>query len=197
MGTAHNRRDRLILASASPRRAALLRAAGYVFEVRPPALAESTRPGERASRSAERLAREKARQVATRLTSRARATVLAADTVVARGRWILGKPADEKEARWMLRMLSGQTHRVVTGVAVCGAKGGRLRSSSSVTSVTFKPLSRREIDWYVGSGDAYDKAGAYGIQGAAGLFVTGIRGSYSNVVGLPMELVYAYLGLPA
>jgi nucleoside triphosphate pyrophosphatase len=123
--------------------------------------------------------------------------VLAADTVVAVDRMLLGKPRDAGDARRMLRLLSGRTHRVITGLATCRAGGAGVRSAEAMTWVTFAPLTRREIDWYVASGDPMDKAGAYGIQGGAGLFVTRIRGSYSNVVGLPLDLVYRMLGLPA
>ena len=143
---------------------------------------------------AERLAREKAVSVAERLGHSPGTLILAADTVVALGREILGKPGTADVARCMLRLLSGGTHRVITGVAVCSS--GKVRSGRSTTHVTFKGLTRREIDWYVSTGDPFDKAGAYGIQGAAGLFVTGIRGSYSNVVGLPLDLTYRFLGLP-
>ena len=145
---------------------------------------------------AERLAIEKAVSVAERLAHSPGALILAADTVVALGRDILGKPGTADEARHMLGLLSGRTHRVITGVAVCSSGDPRVRSDRSTTHVTFKRLTRREIDWYVSSGDPFDKAGAYGIQSAAGLFVTGIRGSYSNVVGLPLDLAYRFLGLP-
>ena len=144
-------------------------------------------------RAAERLAVEKMADVAARYGE---ARVLGADTIVVVDGAVLGKPGSPTEAGRMLRRLSGRTHRVVTGLAVCDAGGVRVRLDSSITEVTFKKLTRKEIEWYVGTGDPLDKAGAYGIQEGAGLFVTGIRGSYTNVVGLPLELVYRMLGLP-
>lgn len=151
------------------------------------------RPGEPPPRAAERLAVEKMLDVAARCLGE---RVLGADTIVVVDGAALGKPSDPAEARRMLRRLSGRTHRVVTGLAVCDPSGGRVWSDRATTEVTFKKLSRREIEWYVATGDPLDKAGAYGIQEGAGLFVTGIRGSYTNVVGLPLELVYRMLGLP-
>ena len=155
---------------------------------------ETLRRGESASAAAERLAREKTIDVARRCR---RGEILGADTLVALGRRILGKPSDAADARRMLRLLSGRRHRVITGVALCAAGGRLIDSARSVTVVTFRRLSRADIDWYVSTHDSLDKAGAYGIQSGAGLFVTEIRGSYTNVVGLPLELVYRMLGLPA
>ncbi len=184
----------LVLASRSPRRRQLLRAAGYSLEVRAPRTDETTRPGETAPAAARRLAVEKAIAVAR---ERPGVPVLAADTIVALGRRLLLKPEDDQDARRMLRLLSGRTHRVVTGVALAPAGAGRLRSTAVETRVTFRRLSTREIDWYVGTGEPFGKAGAYAIQGGASLFVTRLSGSYTNVVGLPMEIVSAWLGLPA
>ncbi len=96
----------------------------------------------------------------------------------------------------MLGLLSGRSHRVITGVAFCRSGGRGMRSAHAVTRVAFRRLSRREIDWYLSTDEPMDKAGAYGIQGGAALFATAIAGSYSNVVGLPLELVYELLGLP-
>jgi septum formation protein len=121
---------------------------------------------------------------------------MAADTLVAVGSRVLGKPEDAAGAARMLRLLSGRTHRVVTAVAVCGPRGRGLRSGRCVTRVTFARLTRADIAWYVGSGEPMDKAGAYGIQGKASLLVERISGSYTNVVGLPMELVRRLLGRP-
>src|SRR5262249_6167534 len=146
--------------------------------------------GESAEHAAERLARLKAIHVARGVRS---GRVLAADTLVALGRRILGKPADESDARRMLRLLSGRTHRVVTGVAVCGPRGARLRSSRCVTRVTFHRLSSHEIGRYVRSGEPTDKAGAYAIQEKGSRLVLRVRGSYTNVVGLPLELVIRLL----
>lgn len=123
--------------------------------------------------------------------------VLAADTIVAIDGRLLGKPRDARDAGRMLRLLSGRTHRVVTGVAVCHAGGDRLRSGRRITRVSFRRLTPPEVAWYVASGEPMDKAGAYAIQGRASLFVEAVHGSYTNVVGLPMELVRRLLGLPA
>lgn len=124
----------------------------------------------------------------------AQARVLAADTIVIVGRTALGKPRDAADARRMLRLLSGRTHRVITGVAIARAR--TIHTARAITRVTFRRLSRAEIERYVASGDPADKAGGYGIQNAAALFVTEIHGSWTNVVGLPMEIVHRLLGPP-
>ena len=184
----------LILASASPRRAELLTAAGIPFEVRAASVDESVHPGEDARRYALRVATEKAR---AGLGSSAGRPVLAADTVVVIDGQILGKPLDVDDAKRMLRLLSGRTHEVMTAVAVAAAAdnaGGQERTIDAqveVTAVEFARLDSTEIDWYVQTGEPSDKAGAYAIQGAASRFVARIHGSYSNVVGLPVRLVYA------
>ncbi len=178
---------RLILASASPRRAEILRRAGFSFAVRPSRVDESIRPGESPARHVRRLAREKALACAARVSGPA--IILGADTVVVLGRHILGKPASPRDARRMLRLLSGRTHRVLTGIALLRlAPHGRTRVLSAVesTRVTFAPLGAREIAAYVSSGEPRGKAGAYAIQGRAGKFVTRIDGCYFNVVGLPL-----------
>jgi len=202
---------RLILASASPRRAELLRAAGIQFDVLPPDVDESVLPGETAERHVRRLAEAKARAVVPRAGGR---RVLSADTVVVVGGEILGKPVDDGDARRMLRMLSGRSHEVLTGVCLLRYEGDRGKgeegrgedrgdwgqaighgellaaSEVAVTTVEVAPLAEAEIDWYVASGEPRDKAGAYAIQGLASRFVTRIDGSYSNVVGLPVAVVY-------
>jgi septum formation protein len=177
----------LILASASPRRAELLTAAGIAFEVRPAHIDERIRPGEDARTYASRVATEKARAVHTAADGR---PVLAADTVVVVDGQILGKPADDRDAKRMLRLLSGRAHEVVTAVTLIDNPGGAFEQVE-VTTVEFTLLSKSEIDWYVATGEPSDKAGAYAIQGLASRFVTRIQGSYSNVVGLPVALVYA------
>lgn len=177
----------LILASASPRRAELLTAAGIAFEVRPAHIDERVRPGEDARTYASRVAAEKARAVHATADGR---PVLAADTVVVVDGQILGKPSDDRDAKRMLRLLSGRAHEVVTAVALIDDPGGAFEQVE-VTTVEFTLLSRSEIDWYVATGEPSDKAGAYAIQGLASRFVTRIEGSYSNVVGLPVALVYA------
>lgn len=166
---------------------------GYTFTVRAARVIEQILPNETPSRAARRLAVEKAMDVALRIGS---GRVLGADTLVVVNGEILGKPDGPSDARRMLRLLSGRAHRVVTGLALADARTLRVTSAHSTTTVTFRKLTAREINWYLSTGDPMDKAGAYGIQGGAGLFVTGIRGSYSNVVGLPLELVGRMLGLP-
>lgn len=182
----------LILASASPRRAELLTAAGIAFEVRPAHVDERVLPGEDARAYVCRVAADKARAMAAHVTARA---VLAADTVVVVDGHLLGKPQDSADAMRMLRMLSGRTHQVLTGVALMsvGSAGSMdaIEASVEVTDVEFAVLDQAEIDWYVSTGEPWDKAGAYAIQGLASRFVTRIEGSYSNVVGLPISLVYA------
>lgn len=166
---------------------------GYAITVRAARIIEEILPNETPSRAARRLAVEKAIDVALRIGF---GRVLGADTLVAVDGEILGKPTGPADARRMLRLLSGRAHRVVTGLALADARTLRVISAHSTTTVTFRKLTAREINWYLSTGDPMDKAGAYGIQGGAGLFVTGIRGSYSNVVGLPLELVSRMLGLP-
>lgn len=179
---------RIILASASPRRAELLRAAGIAFDVLPADVDETARAGEAPPAYVERLARAKAAAVHRQHPGR---VVLAADTTVVVDGEILGKPADAADARRMLAMLAGRSHEVVTGVAL--AAGPHLESARDTTLVEFAPLSRDWIDWYVATAEPMDKAGAYAIQGFASRFVTRIAGSYSNVVGLPVALVHDML----
>jgi septum formation protein len=173
--------ESLILASASPRRRDLLAQLGLQFEVHAPQLDERAHPGENPSDQALRLARAKAAAVAEAFPGR---TLLAADTLVALGDRVLGKPASSEEARAFLQLLSGTTHLVHT--AVCLLAAGSSTSRTVTTEVTFRPLGDPEIDWYLGTGEPMGKAGAYAIQGRGGVFVTTLRGSYSNVVGLPL-----------
>jgi septum formation protein len=175
-----------VLASASPRRHALLSEIGAHFDVAPASIDERPAPGEDASDYARRMAREKALAVAR---ERPVAWVLAADTVVEIDGVLLGKPSDPAAARAMLARLSGRTHRVWTGLALV-APGGVVRLDEAVvTRVRFHPLSAEAIDDYVATGEPLDKAGAYAVQGAGGRFVERVEGSYSNVVGLPLEVV--------
>lgn len=181
----------LILASASPRRAELLRAAGIPFEIDVADLDESVREGDSAGAYVRRLAAAKAVAVAARHSGR---VVLGADTAVVLGGLILGKPVDRADAARMLEQLSGRTHLVLTGVCVVASgppEGGHYDRQVEVASTTveFRALEPAEIRWYVASGEPMDKAGGYAIQGLASRFVTRIEGSYSNVVGLPVELV--------
>lgn len=177
----------LVLASASPRRADLLREAGIEFERRPSDIDESRLPDEEPERYVVRLAAAKARAGWRRGT-----LALGADTVVVLDGTVFCKPRDAAEAKRMLASLSGRWHRVLTGVAV---HDGRLtRTACEETRVELRNLSPREIDTYVRSGEPLDKAGAYAIQGGAGIFVARIEGSRSNVVGLPLERVAAMIG---
>ena len=179
---------RLILASGSPRRAELLTAAGYSFEVRVPDIDESARPGELPAVYVERLAREKAARIARELPGGPDSVVvLAADTAVVIDGELLGKPADDKDAARMLRRLSGRTHLVMTGVAA--RAGTRCLSLVETTTVAVDALTDEQVAWYVGSGEGQDKAGGYAVQGLASRFVPRIDGSYSNVVGLPLAAV--------
>jgi septum formation protein len=178
---------RLVLASASPRRAELLTAAGIPFSVQATGVDESMRSGEPPDAYAMRLARAKA----TSVPPGDDAIVLGADTVVVVEGSPLGKPRDDGEAVEMLKRLSGRGHDVLTGLAF--AHAGGVLVDLAATRVSFHALSDEEIAWYVGTGEPRDKAGAYGIQGGASRFVARIEGSYSNVVGLPVELVYMRL----
>jgi septum formation protein len=177
----------IILASTSPRRAELLTAAGIPFVTHRVDVDETPLEGEAAPACARRLARAKAEAVARTPG----AIVLGADTLVVVDGDALGKPLDEAAAAAMLRRLSGRTHEVVTGVAIVHDGGASVDLVS--TQVTFETLTEAEIAWYIGTREPLDKAGAYGIQGGASRFVMRIEGSYSNVVGLPVELVYRRL----
>lgn len=177
--------DRLVLASASPRRAELLASAGYAFTVDPAHVDENERPGEAAEAYVLRVARDKARAVAARREPGE--IVLGADTTVVVDGEILAKPADESEAIRMLRRLSGAEHRVLTGVVAIS--GDRELAEVVATRVRLLPIGMDEIQWYVGTGEPMGKAGAYAIQGRAARFVDWIEGSWSNVVGLPVATV--------
>ena len=178
----------LILASASPRRAQLLRNAGIAFTAQATRIPERRRQGESPTKFAERLAREKARAIRAR---KPRSLVLGADTIVVIGGRVLGKPRDRRDARRMLRLLSGRSHQVTT--AVCLAAPGFEDVRSETTRVTMRKLSEKEIRDYVASREPRDKAGAYAIQGIASRFVSRIEGCYFNVVGLPVPLVHRML----
>ena len=209
----------LVLASASPRRQELLRSAGISFAVQPADIDETPLAGESPRECAERLAREKALAV---WRTRPQDLVLGADTIVVIDETILGKPVDADDAVRMLRLLSGRVHRVITGVCVVRAvasgqlpvaseaepgasqlrqtpyeilrTGNReLRAGSETTLVTMSQLCEDEIRDYVATGEPVDKAGAYAIQGIASRWIPRIEGDYSNVVGLPVALVYRML----
>jgi septum formation protein len=204
---------RLILASASPRRAELLRAAGFTFEIVVTDVDEQVRPGETASTYVRRLAAEKsaaaqfgtakaaphvpaaplgtATEVARGFSPAEEVVILGADTVVVIDGLILGKPRDDDEAASMLRRLSGTRHEVLTGISL--RRGASELGRVETTTVHFLPLSDAEVEWYVASGEGRDKAGAYAIQGLASRFISRIDGSYSNVVGLPVAAVHEVL----
>ena len=191
----------LVLASASPRRQELLRNVGIPFMVQAADIDETPRAGELPRDCAERLAREKALAV---FQQRPRDCVLGADTIVVVDNAILGKPRDSDDAARMLRLLSGRRHEVITGVCVVEAVArghwsgasdstAEVKAASETTLVTMSELSDAEIREYVASGEPMDKAGAYAIQGMASRWIPRIEGDYSNVVGLPVALVYAML----
>ena len=222
---------KLVLASSSPRRAAILRDAGFVFDVIPVTLDESRLSNETPEDYVLRLAEAKARAVLefhmrtpdvaqarggeslseylqklapqlAEATKRAAATssslqnwaiAIGADTVVVQDRLVLGKPADAAHAREMLRLLSGRTHEVITGLAVYAWPSDRIRVELERTRVTFASLSDAEIEDYIATGEPTDKAGAYGIQGIGGRFVARVEGCYFNVMGLPVARLYHLL----
>ncbi len=171
----------IVLASASPRRRALLSQLGVQFTVAHPDIDETPLPGEAAVPYVRRLAVEKAHAVEAALGS----LVIAADTTVDLGGDILGKPVDVDEARSMLRRLSGRTHRVHTGLAL--RLGDRTVAETISSLVTFSMLTPAMIEWYIGLDEPFGKAGAYAVQGAGGVFVERVRGSVSNIVGLPLH----------
>jgi septum formation protein len=196
----------LVLASASPRRQELLRNAGISFTVQPADVEETPLAGETPRMCAERLAREKALAV---WQKRPGDVVLGADTIVVVDGTMLGKPADAGDAARMLRMLSGRVHEVVTGVAVVtpvasteyrvpnalAPDSREVRTASEMTRVTMSEISDEEIREYVATGEPMDKAGAYAIQGRASRWIPRIEGDYSNVVGLPVALVWRMLSV--
>lgn len=192
----------LVLASASPRRQELLRAAGIAITVQPTRIPEIPKEGEAPKAYAERLAREKAWAV---FKERPNDFVLGADTIVVVDEQILGKPKDASAAVRMLRLLSGRSHEVTTAVCLMGPGPGRTTAEtatgdaplgdtrSETTTVTMNALSDDEIRAYVETGEPMDKAGAYAIQGIASRWIPRVEGDYSNVVGLPVALVYRML----
>jgi septum formation protein len=176
----------LILASQSPRRAEILRQAGIPFEIRAAPVDETPKPEENPEDYVRRLAEAKARAI----PATAAEIVLGADTTVVLDHEILGKPTDSDDARRMLTMLSGRRHEVITGIFLLS--GDRGICERAITAVWFAPMTAQEIDDYVASGEPMDKAGGYGVQGAASKFITRIEGCYFNVVGLPISLVYRH-----
>lgn len=177
----------LILASQSPRRSEILRQAGMSFVTRPASVDETVLAGESPDAYVKRVAQEKAFAIETAPDD----IVLGADTVVVIDNRILGKPRDPADALHMLETLSGREHAVLTGI--CFRRATEMILDVAKTRVWFLPLTREELEEYVASGEPMDKAGAYAIQGLASKFIQRIDGSYTNVVGLPIELVYEYL----
>jgi septum formation protein len=185
---------KLILASSSPRRAEILRNAGFTFEVCHAQVDETRFPGEAADAYVRWIAEAKSRTVAARAQKEnGGAIILGADTAVVAEGQILGKPADAEAARRMLRLLSGKTHEVLTGLSVRRIPDGPATLHVEMTRVTFLEISEGAIDAYVATGEPFDKAGAYAIQGIGGRFVAGIEGCYFNVMGLPLGRVWSAL----
>jgi septum formation protein len=185
---------KLILASSSPRRAELLRDAGFGFAIWAPQVDEARHPNEGAEKMVARLAEAKARGAAESAGEAEPAIILGADTAVELDGEFFGKPRDPADAREMLSCLSGRTHFVLTGIFLLRLPDGATRSAVERTAVTFALLDPSEIEAYVISGEPFDKAGGYAIQGRAGRYIPRIEGCYFNVVGLPVARLYALLG---
>src|SRR5271168_4281032 len=185
---------KLVLASSSPRRAEVLRNAGFVFQVRPADVDETRQPHEAAEDYVRRVAQAKARAVADPARAAGeRAIVIAADTIVLAEGQILGKPKDAEDARGMLRLFSGKTHEVLTALSVVNIPAAKEALYAERTRVEFLKMSDQEIENYIQTGEPFDKAGAYGIQGIAGRFATRIEGCYFNVLGLPLSRLWTIL----
>jgi len=183
---------KLILASASPRRAEILRNAGFEFDVHPAHVDETRLPSESPEDYVRRLADAKARSAAEQIGRKhTRAIIIGADTAVVVAGKLLGKPNGVEDAKRMLRLLSGRTHEVLTGVAALRVPEGSSALHVETTRVTFLELSDSDIENYVATGEPFDKAGAYGIQGIGGKFVREIEGCYFNVMGLPLSRVWS------
>jgi len=185
---------KLILASTSPRRAEILRDAGIAFDICVPQIDEARLPHEAAAKMVARLAQAKARAAAESAGEKTPAIIIGADTAVELDGEIFGKPRDAADAREMLSYLSGRTHYVVTGIHVLRVPDRGARSAVETTAVTFARLDQKEIDAYVASGEPFDKAGGYAIQGRAGRYIPRVEGCYFNVVGLPLARLYTLLG---
>jgi septum formation protein len=189
---------KIVLASTSPRRAEVLRAGGFPFDILRGSIDETRLPGEPAHEYVLRLALEKGCAAAKTLGETGEpsiepALVLAADTVVVIGNEILGKPTSAEDARRMIRILGGHTHEVLTGLSVIKVPGLAEISGVESTRVTFLPLSEEDISYYISTGEPFDKAGAYGIQGIGGRYVERIEGCYFNVMGLPLSRLWRAL----
>ncbi|MGB8523947.1 MAG: Maf family protein [Candidatus Acidiferrales bacterium] len=185
---------KLILASASPRRAEILRNAGIQFEVRATDVEESRLTAELPGDYVRRLALAKAQSAAAKYRDPVDETlILGADTVVVVDTEVLGKPVSQDDARSMLQRLSGRVHEVHTGLALLRSSGAEQRVVEEITRVHFAPLTEQEIEDYIATGEPFDKAGAYGIQGIGGRYVKRIEGCYFNVMGLPLARLWSLL----
>ncbi len=192
--TSRQRQMKLILASSSPRRAEVLRDAGFAFEIRPAPVDETRHPHESAEAYVERIAEAKAQAAAAQARQAGEpAIIIAADTTVLIDGHILEKPADATDARRMLRLLSGRTHEVLTALAVTNIATGQESLHVERTRVEIVTLSEEEIANYIATGEPFDKAGAYGIQGIAGRFAARINGCYFNVLGMPLSRLWTTL----
>ena len=187
MSTKRSEMSKIYLASTSPRRVELLRSLGLEFSVLPVEVSESYSTEESPRLYVQRMARQKALQGAEGLTE---GLVIAADTVVVIDDTVLGKPQTRDDAARMLRLLQGRVHRVISGVALYCARTQRCLADAEETEVKFAAMTAEEIQWYISTGEPLDKAGAYAVQGKGAVFVEWVRGSYSNVVGLPLRLLY-------
>jgi septum formation protein len=184
----------IILASASPRRAEILREAGIAFQICATHIDETPIPGETARAMVARLAEAKARTAAEQIGASMRECIIVgADTTVELDGEIFGKPRGSADAREMLARLSGRTHHVLTGIFVLQLPGNAARAAVEKSAVTFGPIGEEEIDAYVATAEPLDKAGAYAIQGLAGRYIPRIEGCYFNIVGLPLSRVYGLL----
>lgn len=183
-GNADDRQVDIYLASQSPRRRELLQQIGVSFELLPVDIDEGRLTDESPEACVQRLALEKARVGRAMLPADTSQPVMGADTIVIAGSALLGKPANREDAIEMLQLLSGRTHRVITAVALAG---DHERACMSTSHVTFRTLTRRECEAYWDSGEPRDKAGAYAVQGLAAMFITRLEGSYSGVMGLPLQ----------
>lgn len=181
---------KFILASASPRRRELLTSIGLDFEIVPSHIPEVRGEGEAPEEYVARLSREKAAAIAKAHHDR---WIIAADTTVLLGEQLLEKPADADDAKRMLATIAGRTHIVYTGVTVMNAANDHHDTRVAESEVRMLPLDAREIDWYVETGEPMDKAGAYAVQGIGAMFIDSIHGSYTNVVGLPLALLFQML----
>ncbi len=178
---------RVILASSSPRRRELLASIGVEFDVIPSNVPEEHQPGEAPEEYVARLSRDKAQAIATRHRDR---WVIAADTTVLYGDQLLEKPQDDADAARMLATIAGKTHIVYTGITLQNEERGYGETRVAESEVRMLPLSASDIEWYVATGEPRDKAGAYAVQGIGSMFIDSIHGSFTNVVGLPLALLF-------